>query len=72
MEVNHYIIELEKSKQPLFGPIYNLESIKLEALKIYIKTNLANDFIHSFKSPAKAPILFDQKQNQSLGFCVDH
>ena len=43
--INNYIIKLEKSKQPLFKPIYSLESMGLEILKIYNKTNLANSFI---------------------------
>ena len=42
---NEYAIKLEKSKQPLFGPIYSLEPIKLKTLKTYIKINLANSFI---------------------------
>ena len=35
--------------------------MELETLKAYIKTNLANSFIRPSKSPADAPILFDQK-----------
>ena len=69
--MNSHAIKLEKDKQPLFKPIYSLGPVKLEILKMYIKTNLANDFIRPFKSPAKAPILFDQKLNRSLRFCVD-
>ena len=43
--MNKHAIKLEKSKQPLFGPLYSLKLIELEILKTYIKTNLANDFI---------------------------
>ena len=70
--MNEHTIKLEKSKQPLFGPIYSLESVKLETLKIYIKTNLANGFIRPFKSLARAPILFDKKPDESLRFYVDY
>ena len=59
IKINDFIIELEKSKQLCFRPIYNLESVKLETLKIYIKTNLANNFIRSFKSSVGAFIFFD-------------
>ena len=45
IKMNNYDIKLQKSKQPIFGPIYSLRLIKLEMLKIYIKTNLANNFI---------------------------
>ena len=57
--VNDHAIKLEEGKQPPFRPIYNLGQVELEALKIYIKTNLANSFIQSFKSPAGTPIFFN-------------
>ena len=45
IRINNYTIKLEKNKQLLFSSIYSLQPIKLETLKIYIKTNLANGFI---------------------------
>ena len=41
-------------------------------LKTYIKINLANGFIRPSKSFVCAPILFDQKPNRSLHFCMDY
>ena len=70
--INNYIIKLEKNKQSLFNLIYSLKLVELEALKTYIKTNLANNFIQSFKSSANTPILFDQKPDRSLRLCVDY
>ena len=70
--INEYIIKLEEGKQPLFGLIYSLGPVELEILKTYIKTNLANKFIWPFKSPTKAPILFDKKPDRSLCLCVDY
>ena len=70
--MNEHAIELEESKQPPFGPIYSLGPVELETLKTYIKTNLANGFIRSSKSPARAPILFDKKPDGSLRLCVDY
>ena len=70
--INKYAIELEKDKQLLFGPIYSLGPVELETLKTYIKTNLANSFIRSSKSPAGAPILFNKKPNKNLRLCVDY
>ena len=71
-EMNEHAIELEEGKQPSFGPIYSLSPVELETLKIYIKTNLANSFIRSFKSPVGALIFFDWKLNKSLHLCMDY
>ena len=70
--MNEHAIELEEGKQPPFGPIYSLGPVELETLKTYIKTNLANGFIRPFKSPAGAPIFFDNKPNGSLRLCVNY
>ena len=69
--MNEYVIELEKDKQPPFRPIYSLEPVELEILKIYIKINLANSFIRPSKSPIGAFILFNKKPKRSFHFCVD-
>ena len=71
-EINEHIIKLEEGKQPLFGPIYSLGPVELETLKIYIKTNLASDFIRLSKSSTKAPIFFDRKPNRNLHLCVNY
>ena len=70
--MNEHAIKLEEGKQPPFGPIYSLGPVELETLKTYIETNLANGFIRPSKSPAGAPILFDQKPDGSLCLCVDY
>lgn len=57
-ETNKHAINLEPGKQPPYGRKYSLEPVKLETLKTYIKTTLANNFIWASKSPAIAPILF--------------
>ena len=71
-EMNEHAIELEEGKQLLFGPIYSLGPIELQTLKTYIETNLANGFIRPFKSPAGAPILFDQKPDEGFRLCMDY
>ena len=70
--MNEHTIKLEEGKQPLFRPIYSLRSVELETLKIYIKTNLANGFIRSFKSLTGAPILFDRKPNRNLRLYMNY
>ena len=70
--MNEHVIKLEEDKQPLFGPIYSLKPVKLEILKTYIKTNLANSFIQPFKSLAGAPILFNRKLDRSFCLCMNY
>ena len=70
--MNKHVIELEEDKELLFDLIYSLELIKLETLKTYIETNLANGFIQLFKSPARILIFFDKKSDESLHLYVDY
>ena len=70
--MNEHAIELKKSKQPPFGPIYSLGPMELETLKTYIETNLANGFLWPSISPAGASILLDQKLDGSCHLCVDY
>ena len=44
-EFNQHAIELEKGKQPPYGPIYSLGPVELETLKTYIETHLKTGFI---------------------------
>ena len=46
--------------------------VKLKTLKTYIKTNLANDFIWSTKSPASAFILFVGKPDSNFRLYIDY
>ena len=70
--MNKHTIELKKSKQLPFSPIYSLGPVELETLKTYIKINLANSFIQLSRFPTKASILFDKKLDGSFRFCIDY
>ena len=70
--VNKHTIELEKGKQPPYGPIYSLRPVEFKTFKIYIKTSLANSFIKASKSPVGAPILFVHKPDSSFYFYIDY
>ena len=70
--INEQVIEQKEGKQPLLGPIYSLDLVKLETLKTYIETNLANSFIRHSKSLANIPILFNWKLDMSLYLCVNY
>lgn len=58
----NYAIKLQYGTQSLFGPIYNLSSKKLGALRQYIDKNLSKNIMSHSKSPAEAPILFVKKR----------
>ena len=46
--------------------------MELKILKTYIKTNLANSFLQSFKSLIDAFIFFDKKLDRSFGLYIDY
>ena len=71
-EINYHFINLLNNKQPLYGLIYSLRLVELEILKTYIKVNLANSFIKSFKFLTNILILFVQKKDNSFYFCIDY
>ena len=62
--INNYAIELVNGQQPFYRPIHSLEPLKLETLKTYIKTNLANIFIQPFKSSLGTSIFVDRKLHE--------
>ena len=37
IKINNYAIKLKKDKQPLFGPIYSLDLVMLEILKLTLR-----------------------------------
>ena len=59
-------IDLQEGIQPPFGPIYSLSQNELAALWEYLDENLAKNFIQHSKSPARAPIHFVKKKDDSL------
>lgn len=72
MGINNHNIKLVDHWQPPYGFIESLSPIELKILKNYIKNCLANSFIRSFKSPAKAPILFNKKLDRSLRLYINY
>ena len=70
--IKKHAIKLEDSKQPPYGPIYSLGSVKLETLKTYIIKNLNNSFFWPLKFLACALFLFVQNLDNSLHLCVNY
>lgn len=66
------LIDLKKSMQSLYWPIYSLKPVKLEILKTYIVVNHASNFIKTLKFPADALILFVYEKDNNLWLCVNY
>ena len=72
IEINNHNIELVDDQQPFYGPIYSLNLVELEILKIYIKNNLSHDFIRPYKSSVEILILFNKKLDRSLQLYINY
>ena len=70
--INNHPIDLIDDKQLLYSLIYSLGPVKLETLKTYIETNLANSFIRPSKSSAGISILFIRKKDGFFWLCIDY
>jgi hypothetical protein len=53
-------------EDPLYGPIYALSAIELEALQNYLDSSLEKGWIRKSTSPAGVPILFVPKKDGGL------
>src|SRR5580692_3178868 len=63
---------IETTKDPPFGPIYNLSEMELASLREYLNKGLDRGWIQHSISPAGAPILFVPKKDGKLRLCVDY
>ena len=64
--MNNYLINQINNKQLFYSLIYSLGLVKLEILKTYIKSNLANKFIKPSKSSTSILIMFFYIKNMIL------
>lgn len=64
--MNKHIIKLIEEKKPRYGPIYYLNSVEPETLKIHIQIQLKTRLIQLSQSSTNAPIFFDKRFEQSL------
>ena len=58
--------------QFFYNLIYNLDLVKLEILKTYIKNNLVNNFINFSRFFTRAFIFFDQELDENLRLYIDY
>ena len=65
-------IELEKDAQPPKSKLYPMSGYKLQKVKEYLTENLKKGYITPSNAPYASPILFAEKKDGSLRFCVDY
>ena len=65
-------IPLEEGTSPTHGPIYQMTEQEQKAVRDYLKTQLEKGWIRPSTSPAGYPVLFANKKDGSLRFCVDY
>ena len=65
-------IDLEPGKRPPQSRLYPMSGYKLQKVKEYLEENLRRGYISPSTAPYASPILFVQKHDGSLRFCVDY
>ena len=71
LKYGDYAINLN-SREPLYGPFYNLSQTKLAELRRYLKDILARGWIRRSISFTKVPILFIPKKDGGLRLYIDY
>ena len=64
-------IEIEKRKQPFFGPVYDKSLTKLEVFCDYVNIILAKRFIQLLKFLSGASVFFVPKKDEKLRLCIN-
>lgn len=72
IKIHDYSINLVDDQQLLFSLIYSVGQVALKILKTYIKINLVNNSIKSFKFSTSTFILFIQKCNSNFWLCINY
>ena len=69
---HEFKIDLEDDTAPVHRPIYKLSPLELEETRKQIEYMLKHGFIRPSESPYGAPVLFAQKKDGGLSFCIDY
>ncbi len=67
-----YKIELINERTSSQSRLYHMSDYKLQKMKNYLIEHLNKDFISSSSASYASLILFIEKKNDSLRFCVDY
>ena len=71
-QLYNYKIKLEAGKKLPQSCLYPISRFKLQKVKEYLDNNLKKGFISPSTAPYILLVLFVQKHNRSLRFCVDY
>ena len=66
------MIKLEEESQSSKSQLYFMSSYKLQKIKKYLKENLKKKFITFSKAFFTSSILFVEKKDDSLCFCINY
>lgn len=69
---DNHAIKILSRKSFSMKLIYNLSIVELKILRKYINKNLIKNYIEFFKFSTQFFILFFQKSNNNLRFCVNY
>ena len=65
-------IHLEEEQKPGLAPLYMMSPKELDAVKRYLDSYLAKEFIHTSSVSYSSPILFVKKLGGEIRFCVNY
>lgn len=69
--IDHKIV-LDQENSLRFSPLYHMSLAELQTIKQYLLDNLNKGFIAPSQAPYASPVLFVQKADGSLRFCIDY
>ncbi|GAB5407488.1 MAG: hypothetical protein Aurels2KO_57190 [Aureliella sp.] len=69
---HEFEIKIEEGTKPIFRPMYKLSPAELQEVRKQLDYMLDRELIRPSKSPWGAPVLFANKKDGGLRFCIDY
>ena len=70
-DINHEV-HLKEGETPTWGPLYSMSRAELVVLKEWLEENMSMGFNNQSSSPFAAPMIFAEKSDRELRFCIDY
>jgi len=65
-------VRLKDGETPTWGPLFSMSRAELVVVKEWLEENMSKGCIRQSSSPVVAPVLFAQKPDGRLRFCIDY